>query len=172
MVGWAAASRPPYSIETGFPQSVWAGDFLYRRNSRKSPRHCEERSDVAIPRKGPQHGTPYQEIATACGLAMTCLWEHGADSPDRVDPSRRGDPCGRPGPHHEWWDGRPQADRPTDPFAKRFLSGNPLPKRELGWCRNGHPGRGVPTEAFGDNTNFLHIKAAHRSVRRCEIQTA
>ena len=33
--------------------------------------------------------------------------------PDRVDPSRRGDPCGRPGPHHEGWVGRPQADRPT-----------------------------------------------------------
>ena len=35
---------------------------------------------MAISWKGPQHGTPYQEIATACGLAMTCLWEHGADS--------------------------------------------------------------------------------------------
>ena len=26
--------------------------------------------------------------------------------------TRRGDPCGRPGPRQEWW-GRPQADRPT-----------------------------------------------------------
>ena len=39
--------------------------------------------------------------------------------PDRADPSRRGDPCGRPGPPHEWWGGRPQADRPT-PLKQGF----------------------------------------------------
>ena len=32
---------------------------------------------------------------------------------DCTDSSRRGDPRGRSKPHHEWWGGRPQADRPT-----------------------------------------------------------
>ena len=39
---------------------------------------------MAISWKGPQHGTPYQEIATACGLAMTCLWERGVVLPSCV----------------------------------------------------------------------------------------
>ena len=42
------------------------------------------KTDVAISWKGPQHGTPYQEIATACGLAMTRLWEHGVVLPSCV----------------------------------------------------------------------------------------
>ena len=103
------------------------------------------KTDVAISWKGPQHGTPYQEIATACGLAMTCLWEHGADSPDRVDPLRRGDPCGRPGPHHEWWDGRPQADRPTVNAVPRSY-GHEKSERES--RRDTPPGVSGPRRSF------------------------
>ena len=56
-----------------------------------------------------------------------------------TDPSRRGDPCGRPGPHHEWWGGRPQADRPTVNAVPRSY-GHEKSERE---SRRDTPSRGV-----------------------------